>query len=416
MCDCNMTSFWDGIACVPRLAANVSCSFPYQCEGNLTCIANQTDIGIFSDVCRCPLGSYFVNGSGCVISQTYTQSCNGSYQCYELAPLSCRYNDTGLTCLDTDNYALPRCDCSDYHYFDNLTNKCLPFLNRTDVCTDSCQCTPPYQCMSGVCGCYNFFSSINQTCVEYLTYGDQCSNTSQCNATPNALLSCNSGTCACGAWGFWDGSQCRFTINFRSICSSDSNCFTGLTCRNIPCIDSNTRCSCPDKKAYSSTYGNCTNCDGGAGSSYENYVINYYASDVCVAVRSPGGKLKDSIAFSTANTQCSGLTPLMSGIIPRLLSLHNLTELNCLGQVLEAKEKDKTCDKSRYHYLGYTPANMTFYDRTPYTAVFSTPAIEASQCLTFCFNNDKTGKLSFESCTDFFSSNRYGAICDYLIP
>jgi hypothetical protein len=101
MCDCNMTSYWNGVTCVSRLAANVSCSFEYQCQTNLTCIVNETSNGIFSDVCRCPLGYYYVSGSGCIPSINYTQSCVGSYQCYEIAPLSCRYNDTDLTCLDT---------------------------------------------------------------------------------------------------------------------------------------------------------------------------------------------------------------------------------------------------------------------------------------------------------------------------
>jgi len=101
MCDCNTTSYWSSVACVSRLAANASCSYAYQCQEGLICIVNETTLGLFSDACRCLLGSYFVFGSGCVPSLNYTEPCVGSYQCYELAPLSCRYNDTGLTCLDS---------------------------------------------------------------------------------------------------------------------------------------------------------------------------------------------------------------------------------------------------------------------------------------------------------------------------
>ena len=415
MCDCNMTSYWDGIQCSPRLSANASCSYSYQCEANLICIVNETDLGVFSDVCRCPLGSYYVNGSGCVDSQNYTESCIGTYQCYEPAPLSCRYSDTSLTCLDTDTYPLPRCDCSDYYFFDLATNLCQPLSDRNSTCSDSCECMAPYRCVSGICDCYYFYSSLNQTCVDFLTFGDQCSSTAQCAATPNALLSCITGTCACNASGYWDGSQCQFTNNFRATCTTDSNCFSGLVCRSIACLGSTKRCSCPDKKVYSALYGNCTECDGGAGNKYERYAVNYPTSDKCIAARSPGGKASDSIAFTTADGQCNGLAPIGLSGTSRLLSVHNLTELNCIGDVLEANEKDRTCGKSRYHYLGYIPANMTFYDGTVYTAAFSSPTVSSGKCLTFCFNDDGSGTIVFQSCSDFSSSNRYGALCDYFI-
>src|SRR5690349_18650332 len=148
MCDCIMTSYWDGVQCAARGGPNVSCSYEYQCQTNYTCIVNETELGIFSDVCRCPLGSYYVNGSGCVASKNYTQYCAGSYECYELAPLSCRQIDTGLTCLDTSVNSIPACDCSDNYFFNTTSNLCVPLLNRSNACTDTCQCIQPYQCVS----------------------------------------------------------------------------------------------------------------------------------------------------------------------------------------------------------------------------------------------------------------------------
>ncbi len=414
MCDCNMTSFWNGIACESRLAANISCSYPYQCQTNLTCIVNETTLGIFSDVCRCPLGSYYVNGSGCVASKNYTQSCIGSYQCYELAPLSCRYNDTGLTCLDSGVSPLPACDCSDYYYFNTATNLCVSLLNRSNTCTSSCQCFSPYQCVSGKCDCANFYSSINQTCVQYLTYGDQCTNTSQCSATPNALLICVNGTCGCNSTGYWSGTQCQFSNNFRSICTQNLNCFNGLVCQQISCIDSNKRCSCPANTYYSTLNQTCSPCNG-TNNGYQKLVINYPTSDLCVGVFFAPSLSSDSITFATANTQCNNLTTMPFANTPQLLSVHNQTELNCIGAVLLSAQGGKTCSNSKLHYIGYSYGNATFYDGTLYTSAFLSPPIQPFDCLAFCYNSNGNGNLYFEACSDFFSGNHYGAICNYRV-
>jgi hypothetical protein len=414
MCDCNTTSYWNGIACVSRLAANISCSYDYQCQAHLVCIVNETSIGIFSDVCRCPIGSYYVNGSGCAVSMNYTQSCVGSYQCYELSPLSCRYNDTGLSCLDSSVSPLPACDCSDYYYFDTSTNLCLPFLNRSNTCTSSCQCTPPYLCVSGKCDCFNFYSSINQTCVQFLSYGDQCTNNSQCSATPNALMICVSGTCGCNSTGYWSGTQCQFTNNFRAICTKDENCFTGLKCQSIPCIDSNKRCSCPPNTYYSTLYHNCSSCSG-TNSGYGKYVINYPYSDLCVGVFFAPSQSSSSISFNTASTQCSSLPPMPRANTTQLISVHNQTELNCIGSVLHSAQPSKTCSSLKYLYVGYTYLTFTFFDGTLYTSAFSSPTIQLYQCLALCYNSNGNGNLYFEGCNDFYTGNSYGAICDYRV-
>jgi hypothetical protein len=417
MCDCNMTSYWDGITCATRLAPNVSCSYVYQCQANLTCIVNETSIGIFSDVCRCPLGSYYVAGSGCVPSKNYTVPCAGSYQCYELAPLSCRFNDTGLTCLDSSVNPLPACDCSDNYYFNTTSQLCLPFLNQNDACTDTCQCSQPYECISSICQCTNFYSSIYQTCVQYLTYGDQCSNSTQCSATPNALMICkNGGTCGCNSTGFWDGSQCRFTLNFRGVCTSNSNCFTGLVCTNISCIGSNSRCSCPANTYFSSSHHNCTSCNGSVGI-YTRYVINYPTSDLCVAVFLPPNSRSDSLACTEADSSCDSLTPMLNGTTPQLISVHNQTELNCIASALNSASVSTTCSANKFFYIGFTSINSTFYDGTPYSPTFLSPPLPPlpSQCLTYCYSSNSIGTLVFNSCTSTTGNTRYGAICDYRV-
>jgi hypothetical protein len=410
MCDCNMTSYWNGITCTPRLAANVSCSYAYVCQTNLTCIANETELGIFSDVCRCPLGSYYVNGSGCVASQNYTGSCVGSYQCYELAPLSCRYNNTGLTCLDTTVTSLPACDCQDNYYFDVNSGKCLPLVNQNYSCTATCQCIQPYQCISNICQCPNYYSSINKTCVIFLSFGDQCSNSSVCSATPNALMICVNGTCGCNSTAFWNGSQCQFTNSFRGICTNDYNCNNGLVCQSIPCIDSNKRCSCPTNYYYSTTHQTCNLCNG-TQTSYTKYVINYPTSDLCVGIRTPsGGGLS---FFGSANTDCNSLTNMSSAGLPRLLSVHNQSEINCIATVLE-NINSGAC-YSRLFLLGFTTSNATFYDGTSYSSVFSSPAIQPSECLTCCYNSNNNGSLYFGACTGSAAGKEYGAICDYRV-
>jgi hypothetical protein len=128
MCDCNITSYWNGVTCTTCLAPNTSCSLDYQCQAGFICIVNETSIGIFSDVCRCPLGYYYVAGSGCVPSKKYTDPCVGSYQFYEIAPLSCHYNET--------------------------TGLYSPILGRLASCDKDCECISPYECsLNNQCDC-----------------------------------------------------------------------------------------------------------------------------------------------------------------------------------------------------------------------------------------------------------------------
>jgi hypothetical protein len=408
MCDCNMTSYWNGITCVNRLAANVSCSFEYQCQSDYICIINETSIGIFSDVCRCPLGSYYVNGSGCVSSLNYTQSCIGSYQCNELALLSCRYNATGLTCLDS-SIPLPVCDCEDDYFYNATLDLCLARLSRFNVCDTDCECISPYICNPNYCDCLNYYSSLNKTCVNYLRYGDQCSNTADCEATPNVYMTCVNNTCACNSSGIWNGSQCSFTINFRAICTSNSSCIGGLVCINIPCIDSNKRCSCPSTTYFSQSNQTCVTCSGSAGSSFTKYVINYPASDLCVAVYD-GLTPPSSISFVTADSTCSGFASMSPGKPPQLISIHNTSELNCIARILQGVYNQKKCSDNNYYYLGYTQANNTFYDGTSYSSTVSA----STPCLTYCSNSNSVGTIYQETCAAG-APKTYGAICDFRV-
>ena len=410
-----MTSYWNGIACVSRLAANSSCSYPYQCQASFTCIVNETTLGIFSDVCRCPLGNYYVNGSGCVPSKNYSDSCVGSYQCYELAPLYCRYNATNLTCLDTSSYALPRCDCTDTYFYNETSGLCSPRLARFSDCDYNCQCKPPFECGSSQCDCPNYYSSLNQTCVTNLRYGDQCSNTADCEATPNAFMTCSGGTCRCNSTGVWNGTQCSFTINFRATCGSDSDCLGSLVCRDIKCVSGGKRCSCSQTSYFSASNQACMNCSGSAGSSFIRYVISYPTSDICVAVWDKGSSSSTDVTLTQANTFCRGFTPMVVGLTPQLLSLHSTTELNCVARILKEQEGQRTCSNRQYYYLGYETANGTFYDGTRYSSIFSTPTIPSAQCLTYCSIDNSNGKLNSDSCTASTPLRDYGAICDYRV-
>jgi len=225
---------------------------------------------------------------------------------------------------------------------------------------------------------------------------------------------CINGTCGCNGTGFWSGSQCQYTINFRAICTSNSNCFKSLVCQDIPCIDSNKRCSCPSNTYYSPSHQNCTSCSGSDGT-YDNYVINYPTSDLCVAVRMPTSSRTYSITFSTAQSQCNNLTAMANASTPQLLSVHNQTELNCIATVLKSVNDDGTCNDNRLYYLGFTAANLTFFDGTSYNSAFSSPTISSSQCLTYCYNSDNIGSLYANSCNDGTTDNLYGAICNYKV-
>jgi hypothetical protein len=420
MCDCNMSSYWNGISCVLRLAPNVSCSFEYQCQTNLTCIVNETYIGIFSDVCRCPLGSYYVSGSGCVTSKAYLATCVGSYQCLEAAPLICRYNDTAATCYANDGGSLPCCDCNEDYYYDSNTSTCIELLQRSENCTKDCQCISPYVCQSSQCACQYFYSSINQACVVNLQYGDQCTSSIQCQATPNTFMTCMSTVCACNSSGVWNGSQCTFTVSFRSSCSSNSGCNGGLICSVINCIDpSKGTCACPNNTYFNSTNQSCLSCNGYVSGGFTKYVIRYPTTDLCVAVYNPTSS--SYITLTYANSTCSSLPPMKITSTPQLLSVDTSTELNCIASDFRRLYNFGACPSggiNYYFYLGYNSASGRFYDGTYGCALSPSLCLSTTQCLTFCSdNNDNVGHLNFATCSGSYTGpgpNIYiGAICDY---
>lgn len=420
MCDCNMSSYWDGVACVARLAANVSCSFEYQCQTNLTCIANRTDDGIFSDVCRCPLESYFDSGLGCVPSLSYTQPCVGSYQCNEYAPLICRYNGTAATCLHDSGALLPSCDCNENYFYDNRTAKCQALHLRNDNCTESCQCASGFFCISNRCACRYYYSSLLSKCVVNLTYGDQCTNTSECAATLGLSMACVSGTCGCNASSVWNGNLCTFSINFRASCSSNSDCLGGLTCRTMTCMSPNKRCACSGNFFYNSTSGTCISCPSNSG--FTGYVIQYPTTDLCLGVFNP--TTSSTLAFTAANANCNALPTLRTGYPPRLLSIHNQSELNCIASVLRGANGLALCDSSGndhfYYYLGYDTGNRRFYDGTYGCDVWSPDLCTGvTQCLTYCSDNNSNGKFKLALCTGMYNGMGpdyfIGALCDYRV-
>ncbi|CAF1544843.1 unnamed protein product [Adineta ricciae] len=410
MCDCNASSYWNGIKCTPRLAPNVSCTYDYECQSGYICLVNQTDNGYFSDVCRCPIGQYYVNGSGCVPSLNYSDICIGSYQCYELATLSCRYNFTNLTCLISGD--LPACDCADNYYYNSSVLRCLPRLNQFETCQFTCECNPPFICtLNATCDCEYYYSSINQTCVRYLQYGDSCQNTAQCADTPNAYMTCdNTNTCTCNSSGYWNGSQCVFTSNFRISCNKNKDCYGELMCRNIPGLSLGQTCSCPDKTYFSPTYQNCTSCTG-SENSYERYVINFSDRDACVAIFDPSRT--STVTYSGANTGCAGLTPYGSTKIPILISLHNATDLLSIGQVLDQADNNDKCP-NRLYYLGLNSSTSIFFDGTAYFSVFTSPVVSSSQCLTACLLSGKRSQLGASACGTSPGTS-FGAICDYRV-
>lgn len=414
MCDCGTTSYWNGITCTQRLSANSSCSFDYQCMTGLYCITNQTDLGVFSDVCRCPIGQYYVNITGCVVSKNYTESCEGSFQCNENSPLTCRYNDTALTCLDSSVNPLPACDCADNHYYDHATGKCIARLNRSATCTATCECSPPYECISSQCSCPNYYSSLNRTCVDALRYGDNCTSDAECEATSGLFMSCVNGYCGCNSTAVWNGSVCSFELNFRATCSSDADCAGELICRNINCAGGS-YCSCNSTSYFSPNTSVCVSCTGseGGGSEFNRYVINYPKSDICVAVRDQSSS-STSISFATADTLCSSFLSYATGLPPQLLSVHNDTEIKCIAAILRGQYNQKKCDQDNYYYLGYSSTNRTFYDGTLYSSAFSNPTIGGSKCVTYCHTGSSSARLNSDTCNGT-GSRKYGAICDYRV-
>lgn len=421
MCDCNTSAYWDGVSCVSRLPANVSCSLSYQCQTPFICIANETDNGIFSDVCRCSLGSYYVSGSGCVSSRNYLQTCVGSYQCDERIPLMCRYNATFTTCLFPTGQALPRCDCRDGYYYETSNTTCILQRERDQSCSTSCQCQPPFICQNSVCVCQYFYSSLDKTCVQNLRYNDNCSSNAQCaNATYSNLI-CVNGFCGCNSSDLWNGTHCVTSTNFRSICTSPAGCLGGLICRSMPCMGSNSRCSCPDNQYFSSVNQTCLPCVSSGG--ITRTVIRYLTREVCIAVINPNVTL--NLTFSLANIICSNsFIPAMGpNNITRLLSIRNQSEINCLTYSLRTELVLPTCKPSSnlnvQYYLGYDTSIRRFYDGTfgsdIDSSLLSSPT---ANCLTYCSIDNLNGKLALTTCsgTTTISGETYqtGALCDLI--
>jgi len=136
---------------------------------------------------------------------------------------------------------------------------------------------------------------------------------------------------------------------------------------------------------------------------------------LCVAVLIPTAVRDDSLAFTDADSQCDSLTPMPSASTPLLISVHNQTELNCIASVLNSASPSTTCTANRLFYIGFTMANSTFYDGTPYTPTFSSPPLQTSQCLTYCYNSGSSGSLVFNPCSGTAANKRYGVICNYRV-
>ncbi|CAF4348754.1 unnamed protein product, partial [Adineta steineri] len=211
--------------------------------------------------------------------------------------------------------------------------------------------------------------TVNSSCVQYLQYGDACTNVSQCAATPSANMSCVNGTCGCISTGYWSGSQCSFTTNFRSICTKDKECFGDLTCNKISCIDSNKRCSCPNNQVYIVANTSCVQCSG--------------------TILAPAYAFSSTLSYLTANTFCASVQAISSRT-PALISLHNLTDLNCLATALNTVSASSKCSTKLY-FLGFNSTSLTFYDGTQYYPTFIGTPIGSSSCLTICLSGSSTG-------------------------
>lgn len=417
MCDCNATSYWNGIACVSRSPANDSCSYNYQCQSPLVCITNETDNGIFSDICRCPLGSYYVNGAGCVPSIPYLGPCVGSSQCDEREKLFCRYNLTRTTCFYDRGASLPGCDCSDNQYYYSGNSSCVPLGQFNQSCTEDCECVSPFVCNSSRCGCANFYSSLNQSCVTYLSYNDSCQTDAECAATPNLGMSCVSGSCRCNSSSLWNGTYCSTAINFRSSCIDNSGCLGGLICRQMSCTSVSRSCGCPNETFYYASNQTCLPCP----LSSNEYVVRYPAKDLCVRALNP--TTASFSTFASARSTCSALTSIGS-YTPALISVHNQSELDCIAASLRGQHNTILCAPTglnRYqYYLGYDTTTSRFLDGTRDIIAFpsfSWSTLTTSDCLTYCSNSASSGTMQTNVCNGTVTTGGLtyyiGYLCDY---
>ena len=175
---------------------------------------------------------YYYNGSYCVSSKSFNQSCNAGYECQLLTQLT--------TCTGS------KCVCSTSQYFKSGTSKCetLLIINQTCSQTDACNSGLGLSCQSGTCKCNSTQFWKLTGCINYYIYSqgtcqvdDQCLNNMICR-TGTSVKACDCytygtltsvGDCDCpapvyGSEYYYNGSYCVSAKTINASCSSNWTC------------------------------------------------------------------------------------------------------------------------------------------------------------------------------------------------
>ena len=144
-----------------RLRYTAVCNDTSQCDTSKglycplvtdTCNCPKTSSFIFCDCQRVSNNEYYWNGSSCISSKLYGQSCSNaltSYQCQTMTQGTICNNKNGIF----------ECDCSYLKYFNNITNSCLNQLSINQTCSYDSQCQNVFAliCIDGTCKYRLFF-------------------------------------------------------------------------------------------------------------------------------------------------------------------------------------------------------------------------------------------------------------------
>ena len=281
LCQCDSTlQFWNGSSCINYFTYNTGiCTSDSECYGNLICKTASTSCLCPSTVsngyCDCPnrtaRSEYYWNGTTCVTSNSFNQSCSSASTNY-----MCQTLTQGTLCTGPAPF---KCQCSSSQYFNLIFQTCQTLISNYSLCTqaNACNSALGLSCQGSFCQCNSKIHYWNgAVCVNLLSYNSgNCASDSQCLSSliclPSGSSSCNcpqlvpSNKCDClppdgDEQLFWNGTECVDAAFYNQSCSGgDYSCQT--VAENTICDLTKQICTCSSSTVWNNT--ECVGCPSG---------------------------------------------------------------------------------------------------------------------------------------------------------
>ena len=278
VCQCNSTQYWNVTSCVNYVPYGLgTCTSNYQCNSNLNLVCKLPSTlscscpkRVTNNKCDCPAPvygiEYYWNGTSCVLSNTYNQTCTSASTNF-----MCQVVTQGTNCTGPAPF---RCLCSSTQYFNYANNTCETLLSVYGICNqpDACDGALGLSCQNNQCQCNSTQFWNVTSCINLFSYaGGVCSSDNQCQKslvclTSGASCSCPwsivYGYCDCpsrlvGSEYYWNGTNCVIAASFNQSCSSADYTCQYLT-QNTYCNTTIGLCSCNSTSVWNGIQ--CVSC------------------------------------------------------------------------------------------------------------------------------------------------------------